>query len=66
MNELQKNIKAFCAAIGEENSLSSFFMQDLRVGGSCHAAGEALGPYLSPLKYEFSQGCIIFTLDSLI
>ena len=66
MNELQINNRAFCAAIGEENSLSSFFMSDLRVGGSCNSAGEALGFDLSPLEYKFSQGCIIFTLDSLI
>ena len=41
-------------------------MQDLRIGGSCHAAGEALNFNLAPLKTKFTQGCIIFTLDYLV
>ena len=66
LNGLQENIKAFCSAIGQENSLSNFYMHDLRVGGSCHAAGEALDFNLNPLESRFVQGCIIFTLDYLV
>lgn len=66
LNQLQHNIKAFCSALGQENSISNFYMRDLRVGGSCHAAGEALDFNLEPLESKFVQGCIIFTLDYLV
>jgi hypothetical protein len=41
-------------------------MQDLRTGGSNHAAGEALNFNLKPMSTKFQQGCVVFKLDDLI
>jgi hypothetical protein len=41
-------------------------MADMRVGGSCHAVGEALDYQHQPLKTLYRQGCFASRLDELV
>ena len=66
LNNLMKDIKAFPCGLSDKNELTNFFMQDMRVGGSNHSAGESLNFNLKKMEPVFIQGCITFTLDYLI
>jgi FkbM family methyltransferase len=66
LNNLMGNIKAFPCGLSDKNELTSFFMSDMRIGGSNHAAGEPLNFNLKKMEPVFIQGCITFTLDYLI
>jgi len=66
MNNIMQNIKAFPCGLSNKNELTNFYMQDMRIGGSNHSAGEALNFNLEEMTPNFIQGCITFTLDYLI
>ena len=66
LNELGDRVDAYCMGLSDTSGVSKLYMADLRVGGSCHAVGEALNFKLEPLKTVFSQGCIAATLDELV
>ena len=66
INNLMQDIKAFPCGLSDKNELTSFFMADMRIGGSNHAAGEPLDFNLKKMEPFFIQGCITFTLDYLI
>lgn len=66
INNLMGDIKAFPCGLSDKNELTNFFMRDMRVGGSNHAAGESLDFNLKKMEPFFIQGCITFTLDYLV
>ena len=65
-NGLGDLVKAYCMGLLDKAGLFDLYMEDMRVGGSCHAVGEALGFRHQPLKTKFTQGCIAGTLDELV
>ena len=65
-NNLHQNVVAYCVGLSNTNDFCELNMQDLRVGGSNHAAGEALNYKLEEMQVNFKQGCVVFRLDDLI
>ena len=65
-NDLDKLVQAFSIGLSNVNEFCMLNMQDLRTGGSNHAAGEALNFNLKPMSTKFQQGCVVFKLDDLI
>lgn len=65
-NGLGDLVKAYCMGLLDKAGLFDLYMEDMRVGGSCHAVGEALGFRHQPLNTQFVQGCIAGTLDELV
>jgi FkbM family methyltransferase len=65
-NGLGDLVKAYCMGLLDKAGLFDLYMEDMRVGGSCHAVGEALGFRHQPLETKFTQGCIAGTLDELV
>jgi len=65
-NNLDKLVQAYSIGLSNVNEFCMLNMQDLRMGGSNHAAGEALNFNLKPMSTKFQQGCVVFTLDDLI
>jgi FkbM family methyltransferase len=66
INQLSDLVRAYCMGLSDEPGLTALHIADLRVGGSCHAVGEALDFEHKPLKAVFAQGCAAQTLDELI
>lgn len=66
LNKLEALVHAFCLGLSDTSGLSVLHMNDMRVGGSCHAVGEALDFKLQPLRANFVQGCVVSRLDDLI
>lgn len=65
-NNLDKLVKAYGIGLSNANEFCVLNMQDMRVGGSNHSAGEALNFNLEPMPVHFQQGCVVFRLDDLI
>jgi len=65
-NNLDKLVQAYSIGLSNLNEFCMLNMQDLRVGGSNHAAGEPLNFNLKPMSTKFQQGCVVFKLDDLI
>jgi FkbM family methyltransferase len=65
-NDLQDLVKAYCMGLSDTTGLFDLHMADMRIGGSCHAVGEALDFEHKPLKALFIQGCIAYTIDELV
>jgi FkbM family methyltransferase len=66
LNKLSERVQAYCMGLSDVSGLSQLHMADMRVGGSCHAVGEALDYKLQPLRAAFVQGCVVSRLDDLI
>ncbi len=66
LNNLQTNVTAFCAAIGDKVEIGELFLGQISSGGSGHTYGQETGSDLKPINSPFRQGCISFTLDKLI
>jgi FkbM family methyltransferase len=66
LNELSELVHAYCVGLSDEPGLTTLHIADLRVGGSCHAVGQALNFEHKPLKAVFAQGCTAQTLDELV
>jgi FkbM family methyltransferase len=66
LNQLSERVTAYCMGLSDEAGLSTLHMGDMRIGGSCHAVGEALDYKHEPLKTLFKQGCIAATIDELV
>lgn len=66
LNELGEVVEAYCMGLSDKSGISKLHMIDMRVGGSCHAVGEALNFKQRPLEATFSQGCIAGTIDELV
>ena len=65
-NNLDKLAQAYSIGLSNVNEFCMLNMEDLRAGGSNHAAGEALKFNLKPMSARFQQGCVVFKLDDLI
>lgn len=66
LNGLVDSVKAYCMGLSNQAGFFDLHMADLRVGGSCHAVGDALDFEHKPLKTQFTQGCIAARLDDLV
>ena len=66
MNGLMDRVTAYCMGLSDRPGLSVLHMHDMRLGGSCHALGEPLGPHHEPMNVVFKQGSIAATLDQLV
>lgn len=66
LNDLAGRVHAYCLGLSDISGLTQLHMNDMRVGGSCHAVGEALDFRLQPLRTNFVQGCVVSRLDDLI
>lgn len=66
LNGLQDRVKAYCMGLSDKAGLFDLHMADMRIGGSCHAVGEALDFEHKPLKTLFVQGCVAATIDDLV
>lgn len=66
LNGLSERATAYCLGLSDTAGLSVLHMADLRVGGSCHALGEALDFKLEPLAARFAQGAAAMRLDDLV
>jgi FkbM family methyltransferase len=66
LNNLSERVTAYCLGLSDAAGLSVLHMADLRVGGSCHALGEALDFKLEPLNARFAQGSAAMRLDDLV
>ena len=66
LNGLGERVTAYCMGLSDVSGLSVLHMADMRVGGSCHAMGEALDYEHEPLKTLFIQGSIGGTIDELL
>jgi len=66
LNRLSDRVTAYCLGLADTAGLTQLHMADMRIGGSCHAVGEALDFALQPLQTQFVQGCVAARLDDLI
>ncbi len=66
LNGLGERVTAYCMGLGDRTGLSVLHMADMRVGGSCHAVGEALDFKHEPLNALYRQGCFATRLDELV
>ncbi|MGE5616783.1 MAG: FkbM family methyltransferase, partial [Bacillota bacterium] len=66
LNGLMDRVTAYCMGLSDQPGLSVLHMHDLRIGGSCHAMGEALGPLREKMDVRFRQGSIAGTVDELV
>jgi len=66
LNNLAHAVKAYCMGLSNQSGFFDLHMADLRVGGSCHAVGDALDFAHRPLESRFTQGCIASKLDDLV
>jgi len=66
LNEVMDRATAYCMGLSDQPGLSVLNMHDLRVGGSCHAMGEALGPHREQMDVRFRQGSVAGTVDALV
>jgi FkbM family methyltransferase len=65
LNGLSERVTAYCLGLSDVSGLSVLHMADLRLGGSCHALGEALDFRLEPMQARFAQGSAAMRLDEL-
>jgi FkbM family methyltransferase len=66
LNQLSDLVRAYCMGLADEPGLTTLHIADLRVGGSCHAVGQALDFEHQPLNAVFAQGCAAQTVDELV
>lgn len=66
LNKLSDRVRAYCLGLADVTGLSTLHIANLKLGGSCHAVGEALDFRLQPLQAVFEQGCLAFRLDDLV
>jgi FkbM family methyltransferase len=66
INKLGDRVKAYCMGLSDQAGLFDLYMEDMRIGGSCHSVGAALDFRHQPLNTQFTQGCIAATLDGLV
>ena len=66
LNALSERVTAYCVGLSDHSGMSTLYLADLRVGGSCHALGEPLDFEHRPLNAVFRQGSIAATLDELV
>ncbi len=55
---------AFCAALSDENKISTIYLSTQDPGGSCNSFGESVGPDLRP-RGSIHQGAMGYRLDSI-
>ena len=66
LNSLQDKVTAYCLALNNSNGLGDLYLSDFLAGASCHNFGEEVDYCLNPMQAAFKQGCVSYTLDSLI
>lgn len=66
LNQLSERVTAYCMGLSDKAGLTTLYLGDSRVGGSCHAVGEALDFENQPLKPVSRQGCVAAKLDDLV
>lgn len=52
------DVRAYCCALTDEDSISELNLSMMTPGGSCHSFGEEVDHRLTPRKPPFKQGCI--------
>ena len=66
LNDLSKQVIAYCAALSDESKFSLLHLSSFQTGGSCHSFGEKVDFKLEQRESKTSQGCISVTLDELV
>jgi FkbM family methyltransferase len=66
LNNLQEKVAAYCLALSNSNGLGTLYLNEFIAGASCHNFGEEVDHNLNSMQASFKQGCLSFTLDSLI
>ena len=66
LNGVSSTVTAYCVGLSDKSGLSVLHMADMRIGGSCHALGEALDYAHQPLQAQFVQGSVAATIDELV
>lgn len=66
LNGLGDLVSAYCMGLSDRPGLSTLYITDTRIGGSCHALGEPLDYKHEPMKVAYTQGSISGTLDELV
>ena len=60
------NITAYPIALGGDNKISDFNMQEFKIANAYNSAGNKLGPAGKNFKPEYSQNVCMFTAKKLI
>ena len=66
LNELERQVTAYCAALSDVAGMSELHLSDLRVGGSCHSLGDKVDFKHESMTPAYSQGCIALRIDDLV
>lgn len=66
LNKLADRVRAYCMGLSDVTGLSVLHIANLKIGGSCHAVGEAFDFQLKPMQAVFEQGCLACRLDDLV
>ena len=66
LNDLSRQVVAYCAAVSDEMLFSLLHLSVFQVGGSCHSFGEKVDFKLERRESNTSQGSISTTLDYLV
>lgn len=66
LNGVQDTATAFPIALSDRNQVDRLYLSQFSTGGSCHQFGSETNFKLQPIRSEFAQGCVSFTLDRLI
>jgi len=65
-NGLAERVRAYAAGLSDETGFGDMYLSELKIGGSCHAVGDARNFKLEPFETQLVQGCHFTTLDALV
>jgi FkbM family methyltransferase len=66
LNNLGDQVKAYCVGLSDSYKFTDLHLSELVAGGSCHSADKAVDFKLQPTTPQFSQGCVLQSLDNLV
>jgi len=66
LNRLSETVTAFPIALSDANKVDRLYLSEFTTGGSCHQFGAQTNFNLQPVRSPFAQGCVAFSLDSLV
>lgn len=65
VNDLGNRVTAWPLCLSDDESIDTFHVQSLQVGGSCSSFGEEVNYHLQPKKYAVHQGSMAVRMDRM-
>ena len=66
VNELSKQITAFCCAASDHEGMGKLYLSEFSIGGSCHSFDEEVGFDLRQRPSPYVQRCLSWTIDGAV